>query len=80
MQGLYADPFSYEQARAYLEQEYVRMRNKKEAQNIVMLNTEKHTKAATVFSMSPDLDEAAGALMNVELGNEITTFYYELKR
>ena len=68
LQGLYADPFDYYASRSFLEQEYMMMRNKKESQNIVMLNTEKYTKAAEVFAMTPDLDEAAGALMNVHVG------------
>lgn len=38
LQGSYVDPFDYYQARPYLEQEFVMMRNKKEAKNIVLLN------------------------------------------
>lgn len=56
------------------------MRNKKESKNIVLLNTEKYTKSAEVFAMTPDLDEAAGALMNTHTGKEIVFFYIELKR
>ena len=56
------------------------MRNRKEAQNIVMLNTEKYTKSATTFAMTPCLDEAAGALMNTQIGSEIVIYYTEVKR
>lgn len=45
-----------------------------------MLNTEKYTRAAEVFARSPDLDEAAGTLLNIEVGKEIGFYYKEVKK
>lgn len=38
MNGDYVDPFDYYKAREYLESEFIKMRNKKEAKNIILLN------------------------------------------
>ena len=80
LQNLYTDPFDYYAARKYLEEEFMKMRNNKEKKNIMLLEAEKYRSAADTFSESPDIDEAAGALMNVGIGQEINFYYDELRR
>ena len=78
LENRYVDPFDYYAARKFLEEEFMRMRNDKEKKNIQILNAEKYRSASTAFSKTPDVDEAAGALLNAELGQEIPYFYEDL--
>lgn len=56
----------------------MKIRAKKESMNIKILNNQKYGKASEVFAYSPDLKEAAGALMNVQIAKEIPTYYRAL--
>ena len=54
------------------------MRNKKEQQNIQILYGQKTKSATIAFAKTPNIEEAAGALLNAGINNEIRHFYNDL--
>jgi hypothetical protein len=70
----YVDPFVYEKARDFLELEFMRLRANKESENIKILNNKKYGNAASTFAYSPSLEEAAGTLINFDIGQQPKIF------
>jgi hypothetical protein len=58
----------------------MRLRANKESQNIKILNNKKYGNAASTFAYSPSLEEAAGTLINFDIGQQPKIFFEELEK
>lgn len=58
----------------------MRLRASKESANIKILNNKKFGNAASTFAYSPSLEEAAGTLINFDIGQQCKIFFEEIAK
>jgi hypothetical protein len=74
LSGEYVDPFLYEKAREFLENEFIQLRAKKEGEVLKKHHHQVCVRAAEIFSQTGCLEEAAGTLVDFNQ-NSLPSFY-----